>query len=372
MSYRKSVRIGHERRGWTLVELLVVIGIVGLLLQLLLPAIHAVRSSTRLMHCKRNLKELGRAATVHHESLQHLPSGGWHYTWIGVPERGTGVRQPGGWAYNLLDYLDASSVRSMGRHRTGLERAEALRDRCKVAPPSLACPARRVATAYPQTWNQFPYTSEGRLSVALSLVAKSDYAANVGDAATVEFPSDWQGPIKLAEVDDERFKWPGTDGFHGVIYGRSRLRLNQIRDGLAKTYLFGEKYVDSLHYTTGKDWGDNESLYAGFNNDTCRSTLGRPQPDQPGVDYRNVFGSNHRHGWQAVMCDGSVRWIDFHLDPELHRRMGTRYDRVRFRASGDAAPLDARSGKVLSHQTASCNSADLVTTRLPGHARGER
>jgi len=169
MLYEMELRMRQRRNGWTLVEVLVVIGIITLLLQLLLPAIHSVRSSARLMSCKRNLKQLGRAATMHHDSLQHLPTGGWHYTWIGVPERGADVTQPGGWAYNLLDYLDESAVRSMGSHLTGLELAEALRDRCSISPPSFVCPARRAATAYPQTWNQFPFTSEGRLSVALSI-----------------------------------------------------------------------------------------------------------------------------------------------------------------------------------------------------------
>ena len=122
------------------------------------------------------------------------------------------------------------------------------------------------------------------------------------------------------------FVWPDRHAFTGVIFGRSTIRHQNIRDGISKTYLAGEKYVDALHYESGQDWGDNESLYNGFNNDSCRSVKGVPQPDQPGVDYRNQFGSAHVTVWQVVMCDGSVRSLGFDIDPDVHRRSGNRDD----------------------------------------------
>lgn len=63
------------RRGFTLVELLVVVTIIGILVALLTPAVQAAREAARRMSCGNHLRQLGIAVHHYHESLAMLPPG---------------------------------------------------------------------------------------------------------------------------------------------------------------------------------------------------------------------------------------------------------------------------------------------------------
>ena len=107
-------RVRTSLRAFTLVELLVVIAIIGVLVALLLPAIQAAREAARRAQCANRLKQMGLAALNHESANKIFPVGGWGWYWAGDPDRGYSIKQPGGWYYNSLDYLEQSAIRRVG------------------------------------------------------------------------------------------------------------------------------------------------------------------------------------------------------------------------------------------------------------------
>lgn len=319
--------IKHEagrKSGFTLVELLVVIAIIGVLVSLLLPAVQAAREAARRSQCSNQLKQIGLAWQNHHDSFKHFPTGGWGWAWQGDPDLGFGDNQLGGWAYNILPFIEQDSLRKMGTGTTGAQKRAALTELYQIQPSGFICPSKRpsLPTAPKDHWA--PRNADFTVG---KLAGKSDYAANNGNVDVPEI----EGPTSITTGLSSLWanNWPKPEVHNGVSHARSMVEIKHITDGTTNTYLVGEKYQNPDSYggsfasgTPTNDLGDNESIFSGHNRDQHRTTALPPRQDQPGVFDFYTFGGSHPGNFGMSMCDGSVRWISYDVNLDVHEWMG--------------------------------------------------
>jgi prepilin-type N-terminal cleavage/methylation domain-containing protein/prepilin-type processing-associated H-X9-DG protein len=323
----------HTSRGFTLVELLVVIAIIGILVALLLPAVQAAREAARRSQCQNHLKQLMTGMLLHEDVHGHLPVGGFDPEHSGDPDLGAGVKQRGGWEFNVLPFIEEGTLHDMGAGQPDAAKRRIFMERDQVAVPIMYCPSRRAAIAYP-TSPGVP-TNDNHES-KLQFAARCDYAMNVGNATgnydTGNVPNANQNTGVVwheAETGD-----PAPNNLESVL-----VKFRQITDGLSKTYCVGEAYQNPDTYET---WAVNNDwpVYNGLQDDDARSVgyhaqtytaqeAHPPTQDTPGVisdNLRFAFGSAHPGAFHMAFCDGSVQSISYDIDLEAHCMSGHRSD----------------------------------------------
>ncbi len=283
-----------RRAGFTLVELLVVIGVSMLLVSLLIPAIQKVRAAADRILCGNNLKQIGIA--IHHFHGDHgsFPTnGGWDgrqkiqstsgawftpYTFAydvrvtvywGVGDPRKGVRdQTGSWLYSILPYIEKEAIYQDQRWTTALK--------------LYICPARRSVTALAPRNEWYGRDDGGGWEWA-----RTDYA---GNGLLFDFQYGFQKQSRLTRFAD-------------------------ITDGTSNTILAGEKAMAMKNYETGT-WYWDEGFFIGGSGATTRyyPVLFPDRLITNPNQFKNNWGSAHAGGVQFLFADGSVRLLSFLTD----------------------------------------------------------
>jgi prepilin-type N-terminal cleavage/methylation domain-containing protein len=324
---------GH-RKGFTLVELLVVIAIIGILVAVLLPAINAAREAARRTQCRNNMRQLGQAANNCLSATKAFPTGGWGWGWCGDPNYGGGVRQTGGWMYQILPYIEENHVWSLGKGLTGTARGNALRQAIGTAIPIFFCPSRRnaqlVKWSHPTNYRNLINAGVG----VPDMVGRNDYVSCSG---SIGMDAEPYGPDQYQQGMDAITNGSGFGGWEGtnkILNGMTVLPLcgpigpKKVKDGIAQTILYGEKYINMVRIDDPGNLNDNDQGWnLGYDRDIMRFCNVTPIGDyNDNVERHTVFGSSHKDGMHVSMGDASVHTITYDIDVIVFQRLGIRND----------------------------------------------
>ncbi|MSR58148.1 MAG: DUF1559 domain-containing protein [Planctomycetaceae bacterium] len=252
----------RHRRGFTIVELLVVVAVVAIVVALSLPAVQQARDQARDNACKSNLQQIGLALHNYHDVFGTFPPG-----WVAKDVKAeTGPCY--GWGVMLSPFLDQAPL----YNKLNFNKHPGIADELlQTRIPQFRCPADTSEDANP----------------VREEYGTSNYSGNYGNLL---LPGSVDAPTKA----------------NGIFYWNSRVGMRDIVDGTSNTFLVGERSISSA----AAIWmGVRSNQNAGDSVTSCNHSVRLNT-------VLDAFSSRHEGGAHFLMCDGAVKFISDNIDSQ--------------------------------------------------------
>jgi prepilin-type N-terminal cleavage/methylation domain-containing protein/prepilin-type processing-associated H-X9-DG protein len=245
------------RAGFSLVELLVVIAVIGLLISLLLPAVQAAREAARRLGCSNNLHQIGIGLLSYHDTFKRFPEGGVEMRMLVSPDGD--YLYPNGrqlaWSAYILPYIEMKSLSDRIDFKKAFDSPENAQAAAEIIPTYL-CPSA----------NRQSYLVQGR--------GVCDYGGIYGERIV-----------------------SNNNPPRGVMLYGITVRIRDISDGTAHSLMISE---DCL--CQNMQWINGLNVF-----DVAYAINTAPA-------FENDPRSKHPGGVNGLMADGSVRFLRNELD----------------------------------------------------------
>mgnify|MGYP002630920329 FL=1 len=276
-----------RRSGFTVLELLTVMGIVSTLAAIILPAVGSAREAARRMQCVNQLKQVGIALHSYHETCGSFPSG---WQWEATQQAAYG------WAVPLLPWLEQQAVYSQVDRNVLLTHPSNTQARA-TSLGLLLCPSDITEPTFLLSWEDEVLGTSGPL---FDLPTASYF----GVFGTYE--PDELGPPAPPQGD-------GT-----FIESRS-IRLTDLQRGTSNTFIVGERTMSRVPST----WLGFDRAGADAECRLVGNALTSPNCDS--CD-ECEFASRHPGGANFLWGDGRVSLVSENIDSQEYQQMARRFE----------------------------------------------